>query len=73
MPRAKPLNNTQIKCRVIDKLRTAGINTEYDLLALSPADTVKLMPDITREEFSVILDLQKNVKDKRLYSYLCED
>ena len=73
MPRAKPLTETQIKNRVIEKVSSAGIKTEYEFLALSPAEIIKLLPDVTRDEFRIILDLQKSIKEKKLFSYLCSN
>lgn len=67
MPKA--LNQAQQKIKVLTKLYEGGCKTEKELQALELAEMLKI-PNITVQELSIIVALQKNVKSHTLYSYL---
>ena len=71
MPRSA--NTTQLpfqqKVKVLEKLYEGGCKTEKELQALGLAEMLKI-PNITVQELSIIVALQKNVKSHTLYSYL---
>lgn len=71
MPRSA--NTTQLpfqqKVKVLAKLYEGGCKTEKELQALELAEMLKI-PNITVQELSIIVALQKNVKSHTLYSYL---
>ena len=60
------LNN---KMKVLSKLFSAGCNTEKQLQDLKMEDILSI-PGITVPEMKEITELQKQVKNKTLYSYL---
>ena len=68
---AKSLSPQQMKCKVLEMIQDAGIRTEKEFLALSPAAVVSSLPDITTAEFRIILDMQNSIREKKLFSYLC--
>ena len=60
------LNN---KMKVLSKLFSAGCNTEKQLQDLKMEDILSI-PGITVSEMKEITELQKQVKNKTLFSYL---
>ena len=60
------LNN---KMKVLSKLFSAGCNTEKQLQDLKMEDILSI-PGITVPEMKEITELQKQVKNKTLFSYL---
>ncbi|MCB6570524.1 hypothetical protein LI142_13550 [Eubacterium limosum] len=60
------LNN---KMKVLSKLFSAGCNTEKQLQELKIEDILSI-PGITVQEMKEITELQKQVKNKTLFSYL---
>lgn len=60
------LNN---KVKVLTKLYTAGYTTEKQLQDLKIEDILNI-PGITVPEMKEITELQKQVRNKALYSYL---
>ena len=59
----------QIKFKVLTKLFENGVSTEKDLQSLSMEAILKI-PDITISDMNIILELQKNTKAGKLFSYL---
>ena len=60
------LNN---KMKVLSKLFSAGCNTEKQLQDLKMEDILSI-PGITVPEMKEITEIQKQVKNKTLFSYL---
>ena len=63
------LNN---KMKVLSKLFSAGCNTEKQLQDLKMEDILSI-PGITVPEMKEITEIQKQVKNKTLFSYLGGD
>ena len=59
----------QQKMKVLTKLFEGGCKTEKELQALELAEKLKI-PNITVQELSIIVELQKSVKGHTFYSYL---
>ena len=59
----------QQKTKLLTKLFDAGCNTEKKLQQLDMESILKI-PGITITEISVILELQKQTKSNKLFSYL---
>ena len=59
----------QQKIKVLTKLYEGGCKTEKELQTLELAEMLKI-PNITVQELSIIVSLQKYVKSHTLYSYL---
>ena len=59
----------QQKIKTISKLNENGITTEKDLLALN-IESAYSIPGIVLQDFGVIAQLQKSIKENKLYSYL---
>lgn len=57
------------KVKVLTKLYNAGCNTEKQLQELKMEDILNI-PGITVPEMKEITEIQKQVKNKSLYSYL---
>ena len=57
------------KVKVLSKLYDADCRTEKDLQSLS-METILQIPDITIPDMAVIIELQKNTKANKLFSYL---
>ena len=68
---AKKNANTalQQKVKVLAKLYDSGCKTEKDLRALSLQSILKI-PGITIPDMSLIIELQKQTKANKLFSYL---
>ena len=62
----------QQKIKVLNKLFDANCRTEKDLQALTMESILKI-PIITILVMSVIIELQKNTKANKLFSYLGGD
>lgn len=62
----------QQKIKVLNKLFDANCRTEKDLQALTMESILKI-PNITILDMSVIIELQKNTKANKLFSYLGGD
>ena len=63
-------NNTlNQKIKVLTKLYDAGCNTEEQLQKLKMEDILNI-PGITVPEMKEITEIQKQVKNKKLFSYL---
>ena len=62
----------QQKIKVLNKLFDANCRTEKDLQALTMESILKI-PNITILDMSVIIELQKNTKTNKLFSYLGGD
>ena len=61
----------QQKMRVLRKLRDNTVRTENDLQNLT-TEGMLLIPNITLKEMAIIIDLQKAVRNGKLYSYLID-
>ena len=59
----------QQKIKVLTKLVDSGYDTEKKLQQLNTEGILKI-PSITITEISVILELQKQTKSNKLFSYL---
>lgn len=59
------------KIKVLNKLFGAGISGEKDILALGLAD-IAAMTSISKNEISVICELQNAIKSNRVISFLME-
>lgn len=64
--------NLQQKIKVLNKLFDNGYKTEKELQSLS-LEKVLAIDNISVTEMTVIIDLQKNVKAGKLFSYLGGD
>lgn len=62
-------SNFQQKTRVISKLIDNGIKTEKDLQTLTLVNVLEIK-NITIPEIASIIELQKAVKNGKLFSYL---
>lgn len=64
-------NNTtfQNKVKVLTKLFDSGCDTEKKLQQLN-METILKIPNITIPDMTLIMELQKNTKSGRLFSYL---
>ena len=62
-------NTLAQKIKVLGKLYAAGCNTEKELQDLKMEDILSI-PGITVSEMKEITELQKQVKNRSLYSYL---
>ncbi len=60
------LNNI---CKLLDKLFNAGFNSEKAILMISLDDLTKIT-DITSLEITIILDLKKAIKNKKMIDFL---
>ena len=61
----------QQKLKVLQKLRDNAIKSEKELQSLTAERMVKI-PGITVQEMEIIIELQKSVKNGKLYTYLIE-
>lgn len=59
----------QQKVKVLSKLFENGCKTEKELQTLNMESILKI-PNITIQDMTVIMELQKQVKANRLFSYL---
>ena len=59
----------QKKVKVLSKLFENGCKTEKELQALNMESILKI-PNITIQDMTIIMELQKQVKANRLFSYL---
>lgn len=59
------------KIKVLNKLFGAGISGEKDVLALGLAD-IAAMTSISKNEISVICELQNAIKSNRVISFLTD-
>ena len=59
----------QQKVKVLSKLFENGCKTEKELQSLNMESILKI-PNITIQDMTVIMELQKQVKSNRLFSYL---
>lgn len=59
----------QQKVKVLMKLYESGCKTEKELQSLSMESILKI-PNITIADMTVIMELQKQTKANRLFSYL---
>lgn len=59
----------QRKVKVMAKLFANGCRTESELQSLSMAAILKIQ-GITMDDLRIIMELQKSVKNRSLYSYL---
>ena len=59
----------QQKVKVLIKLYESGCKTEKELQSLSMESILKI-PNITIADMTVIMELQKQTKTNRLFSYL---
>ena len=59
----------QQKVKVLIKLYESGCKTEKELQSLSMESILKI-PNITIADMTVIMELQKQTKANRLFSYL---
>lgn len=59
----------QQKVKVLNKLFNAKCRTEKDLQGLSMESILKI-PNITIQDMTVIMELQKATKSGKLFSYL---
>lgn len=59
----------QQKVKVLSKLFENGCKTEKELQALNMESILKI-PNITIQDMTIIMELQKQVKANRLFSYL---
>lgn len=57
------------KVKVLSKLFENGCKTEKELQALNMESILKI-PNITIQDMTIIMELQKQVKANRLFSYL---
>lgn len=57
------------KIKVLSKLYESGCKTEKELQSLSMESILKI-PNITIADMTVIMELQKQTKANRLFSYL---
>lgn len=62
----------QQKVKVLNKLFDAKCRTEKDLQGLSMESILKI-PNITIQDMTVIMELQKQTKAGKLFSYLGGD
>ena len=58
--------------KLLEKLFKAGFNTEKSILMISLEDLAKLN-DITSLELTIILDLKKAIKTKKIIDFLCNN
>ena len=58
--------------KLLEKLFKAGFNTEKSILMISLEDLAKLN-DITSLEVTIILDLKKAIKTKKIIDFLCNN
>lgn len=59
----------QQKVKVLNKLFDAKCRTEKELQALTMESILKI-PNITIQDMTVIMELQKHTKTNKLFSYL---
>ena len=59
----------QQKVKVLNKLFDAKCRTEKELQALTMENILKI-PNITIQDMTVIMELQKHTKTNKLFSYL---
>lgn len=55
--------------KLLEKLFKAGFDTEKDILMMSLEDLAKI-PDISSIEITIILDLKKAIKSKKIIAFL---
>lgn len=55
--------------KLLEKIFKAGFNTEKSILAISLEDLQKIQ-DITALEITIILDLKKAIRNKKLIAFL---
>ena len=65
----KETSTLQTRVRVLEKLFKAGVGTKKELQELS-METILQIPGISVPDMVIITQLQKSVRDKKLYSYL---
>ena len=58
--------------KLLEKLFKTGFNTEKSILMISLEDLAKLN-DITSLEVTIILDLKKAIKTKKIIDFLCNN
>ena len=68
---AKPMNETQKRVRVIEKLISLGITDEEKVKKLTPNGLLK-SDNISFEEVLLIYELQESVKKNRVFSFLAK-
>ena len=73
MAKKQNANDTalQQKLKVLKMLRDNSVDSEKDLQNLS-AEAMLLIPGITIQDMAIIIEIQKSVKNGKLYSYLIE-
>lgn len=59
----------QSKVRVLNKLFDSGCDTDKKLQQLN-IETLLQIPNITKPDMCVIMELQKNAKSGKLFTYL---
>ncbi|MBQ1660093.1 MAG: hypothetical protein II059_09680 [Clostridia bacterium] len=71
MPAKRPEDNfsLQHKVKVLQKLFESGCKTEKELQSLT-IETILKIPAITIPDMTVIMDLQRETKAHKLFSYL---
>ena len=70
---AKTLSLKQKKMKVLEQLQAFGIKDELSFITMTAADMVKAFPDLSKEEFRIICDMQDAVHDNTLFSFLSAD
>ena len=68
---AKPMNETQKRVRVIEKLISLGITDEEKVKKLTPNGLLK-SDNISFEEVLLIYELQESGKKNRVFSFLAK-
>lgn len=61
----------QQKVKVLTKLFDSGCKTEKDLQAISTEEILQI-PNITISDMKAIIELQKQTKANKLFSYLAD-
>lgn len=64
-----PKYNLSNITKLLEKLFKAGFDTEKDILMMSLEDLTKI-PDISSLEITIILDLKKAIKSKKMIAFL---
>ena len=55
--------------KTLDKMFTAGFNTEKKIMAIQIED-LQLLPDITSVEMNIIIELKRAIKSKKIIAFL---
>lgn len=58
--------------KTLDNLFNAGFNTEKSILAIKLEDLVKIK-DITSTEITIIIDLKKAIRNKKMIAFLSRE